>query len=310
MAKQNCHRLVQKHSVQIGLIQRLRLRTMQRPVGVFDSGVGGLSVLRALQAELPQQRFIYIADSGYAPYGERSSTFVLQRSLAITQHLQQAHDIQALVIACNTATAAAIAPLRSHYAFPIVGIEPALKPALQHSHTRKIGVMATRGTLSSEKFQSLLGALQHQAHYVLQACDGLAGAIERGDTQAVQQLCARYTQALGTFGKQHGAIDTLVLGCTHYPFVSECLRALVGEEVALIDAGIPVARQTRRVLALLTEQALHTALEANATSPQPQFYTTGEAALLQNAIAQLLGYAATVEKVEIEVLPESVRSGL
>ncbi|MFZ3220982.1 MAG: glutamate racemase, partial [Rhodoferax sp.] len=222
----------------------------QDPIGVFDSGVGGLSVLRALREELPSERFVYVADSGHAPYGERDDAHVIARSHAITRHLLERHHIKALVVACNTATAAAIKLLRQDYPdLPIVGIEPALKPAAAQSQTKHVGVMATRGTLNSEKFRTLLESLHGQATFVLQPCDGLADAIEHADATKIIAACAHYTKAMGLFGTENSAMDTLVLGCTHYPFVADVLRTLVGDQVAFLEGGAPVARQTRRRLA-------------------------------------------------------------
>ncbi|MES2281665.1 MAG: glutamate racemase [Pseudomonadota bacterium] len=226
---------------------------MNRPIGVFDSGVGGLSVLKALRAELPGHDFIYIADSGHAPYGERDDAHVMARSRRVA-HWLVAQDIQALVIACNTATAAAIHLLRAeHPQLPIIGVEPALKPAVPLTKTQRIGVMATRGTLGSSKFQALLSSKAGQSGFVLQACDGLADAIERsaasGDDARVLAACKRHIEAMGRFGNQPGEIDTLVLGCTHYPFAEAQLRQLVGPHVQIISNGEAVARQTRRQLA-------------------------------------------------------------
>ncbi|HEX5388931.1 MAG TPA: glutamate racemase [Burkholderiaceae bacterium] len=222
------------------------------PIGVFDSGIGGLSVLRALRAELPHERYVYFADSGHAPYGERGDAFVIERSLAITADLIERQGIKALVVACNTATAAAIHTLRQqHPLLPIVGVEPALKPALAVTRTRRVGVWATRGTLESPKFAALRASLGDQAEFVTQACDGLALAIEQQSTEPerVPGLCKRYLDAMGRFGTGAGEIDTLVLGCTHYVFVRETLAERLGPGVALVDTGAPVARQTRRLLA-------------------------------------------------------------
>lgn len=216
---------------------------------MFDSGIGGLSILKTLRAELPREDFVYMADSGHAPYGERDEAHVITRSGAITTHLLAQYDIQALVVACNTATAAAISTLRqAHPLLPIVGVEPALKPALAFSKTRRIGVMATRSTLNSAKFRTLVASLAGQAEFMCQPCDGLADAIERQDTTKIVALCAYYTGAIGRFGINEGEIDTLVLGCTHYPFASDTLRQLLGSSVQLIDTGEAVARQTRRLL--------------------------------------------------------------
>ena len=163
----------------------------QRPIGVFDSGMGGLSILGALRAELPHEDFVYVADSGYAPYGERDDRHVIARSRVITDYLRTQHGIKALVMACNTATAAAIHLLRQEQPdLPIIGVEPALKPAVNQSKTRRIGVMATRGTLGSAKFRALVESLAGQADFVCQPCDGLADAIEREDTPKIKALCA------------------------------------------------------------------------------------------------------------------------
>jgi glutamate racemase len=229
------------------------------PIGVFDSGVGGLSVLQALRQELPQEDFVYLADSAQAPYGEREPGFVAARSLAIAHYLQSQFHIKALVVACNTATAAAVELLRLHCRdLPIIGVEPALKPAVALSATRRIGVVATQGTLGSDKFRRLLGSLAAQADFVLQACDGLAWALERSvahgmaETEASAQeiagLIDRHVSAMGDFGSAAGQIDTLVLGCTHYPFAEQLFQARVGAAVRLLDTGAPVARHGRKLL--------------------------------------------------------------
>lgn len=263
------------------------------PVGVFDSGLGGLSILQSLRAELPTEDFVYVADSGHAPYGERDAAHVIERSLAITRHLLAVHHIKALVVACNTATAAVTHLLREQYPqLPIVGVEPALKPAAQQSRTGRVGVMATRSTLESAKFQALLASLQDRAAFVLQPCDGLADAIERHDAPKIEALCAHYTRAIGQFGSNSGDIDTLVLGCTHYPFAGAQLRALIGPEVQMLETGAPVARQTHR---LLHERGL---LNAHAV-PRLKFYSTGHPERLQAAVRDWLHLDNPVELLSI-----------
>jgi len=219
-------------------------------IGVFDSGVGGLSILKALRAELPAEDFIYFADTAHAPYGERGDAYVIERTRSIVQRLRDEHAIKALVVACNTATAAAIHLVRAeHPGLPLVGVEPALKPAVALSKTGRIGVLATRVTTQGAKLCALRDSLKDRAEFILQPCDGLADAIERDDTQRIAQLCATYAAAIGRFGTAPGEVDTLVLGCTHYPFALAALRACVGEQVTLIETGQPVAAQTRRLLA-------------------------------------------------------------
>lgn len=222
---------------------------LQTPIGVFDSGVGGLSILKALRGALPGEDFVYLADTGYAPYGERGDAYVIERTRAIVQQLRGEYAIKALVIACNTATAAAIHLVREENpGLAVVGVEPALKPAVALSQTRRIGVLATRGTLASGKFRALHAALKEQAEFLLQPCDGLAGAIENQDVRGVAELCARYVRALGELGTQAGQIDTVVLGCTHYAFARTELAARADPGVRLIETGESVARQTRRLL--------------------------------------------------------------
>lgn len=265
----------------------------QQPIGVFDSGIGGLSVLRALQAELPLERFVYLADSAHAPYGERGDSYVAERTHAIAQYLRTHHHIKALVVACNTATAAAIHEVRSRHAdLPLVGLEPALKPAIAATRTGRIGVIGTRGTLGSAKFARLLASVADQAEFVVQPCDGLAHAIERSVAQPLatdpgatetRAICARHLGAMGRFGLESGQIDTLVLGCTHYIFAADDLRALVGPQVHFMETGEPVARQARRLL-----QASGQLADAPPGDNPVQLLTTGPLAQLQAAAQRWL----------------------
>jgi len=267
----------------------------QRPIGVFDSGIGGLSVLRALQAALPHEHFVYLADNAHAPYGEKTDLYVRQRTHAIAQYLLAQHDIKALVVACNTATAAAIHELRAqHPHLPLVGVEPALKPATQITRTGRVGVMATRGTVASEKFARLLGSLEDQAEFEVCACNGLALAIEQTTLPSEQSTAAAevtrllrgYTQSMGPFGTQEGEIDTLVLGCTHYVFVQEELQRLVGEQVQLVSTGEPVARQTLRLLE--SAHLLRHDPAPRAIGARMQLFTTGQLAGLRSAASRWL----------------------
>ncbi|MDT7522347.1 glutamate racemase [Rhodoferax sp. TBRC 17198] len=266
------------------------------PIGVFDSGLGGLSVLRALRAELPLERFVYVADSGHAPYGERDDDYLIHRSGTISRWLQSQHQIKALVVACNTATAAAIHVLRAeHPGLPIIGIEPALKPAVAASQTGVIGVMATPSTLKSEKFQRLLASLQGQARFVLQPCPGLALAIEQLDATKTGAACATFTGAMGTFGTQTGEMDTLVLGCTHYPFAESPLRMGTGDKVRYLEGGAPVARQTRRLLA--KADLLQT--QESPDAGRIDFHSTGDPQTLARAAEHWLGISDTAHELRI-----------
>lgn len=257
----------------------------QAPIGVFDSGVGGLSILQALQSELPHEDFVYMADSAHAPYGERDSGFVQSRAQAIWHTLRDQHHVKALVVACNTATALAIEQLRNdHPEVAFLGVEPAVKPAANLSRTHRVGVMATPATLGSDKFVQLLRSLPGNTEFVLQACEGLADAIEQqwldGNDTPLRALCEKYVNAMGPFGNRTGEIDTLVLGCTHYPFALPLLAKMVGQNVAILETGLPVAQHTQQVLA-------ERGLLADSRVGSAKLLATGDAQSLQRAALTL-----------------------
>jgi glutamate racemase len=224
------------------------------PIGVFDSGIGGLSILRASREALPHESFVYFADSAYNPYGDKSDAEVITRSFTVTEELIAQHHIKALVVACNTATAAAIHLLRARYPeLPIVGIEPALKPAAAVTKTKRIAVLATRGTLASAKFLALKESQSAQAEFVCVPCIGLANLIERyaigtATKRDVEQACAGFLAEAGQF-------DTLVLGCTHYALIEPIFRSLVGVNVTIVDNGEAVAKRLVALLQATTSMA-------------------------------------------------------
>ena len=213
-------------------------------IGVFDSGVGGISVLRHLKEELPNERFLYYGDSANAPYGKRSTEEVTKLTLAATEKLMD-YGIKALVIACNTATAAAIHILREKYPdLIILGIEPALKPAADRFPNGKIGVMATDVTLREEKLDILLQRYSRDATVIKIPAPGLVELIEAGKTD-----CAETSGLLRKILSPYvGKLHALVLGCTHYPFVADTIRHILGAEVLLLDGGEGTARETKRRL--------------------------------------------------------------
>lgn len=214
------------------------------PIGVFDSGVGGLSVLRHIRARLPHEDLLYIADSGHAPYGDKPAEWIRERSLELADWLV-ARGAKAIVVACNTATAAAAAALRERHALPIVAMEPAVKPAAAATKSGVVGVLATVGTLKSAQFAALLDRFASGIEVVTQPCPGLVECVERGelDTPATRVLVARYVEPLLARGA-----DTIVLGCTHYPFLQPLIAEVAGPQVALIETGPAVARQLERRL--------------------------------------------------------------
>jgi glutamate racemase len=258
-------------------------------IGVFDSGLGGLSVLRSIRQQLPAAHLLYVADSGHAPYGERGDDYVCARSLAIAEFLY-GQGAQLLVIACNTATAAAATALRArHPDGRIVGVEPGLKPAAALSRNGRVGVMATNGTLRSERFRLLAQA--HAAHLDLrlQACTGLAAAIEAGeiDAPAVRERVAIHCAEL-----QAQDVDTVVLGCTHYPFVAHHIQAAMGAEVRLVDTSDAVARRT---VSLVGAPGAGTAQGAPAAAPPARLWTTGDLATLRGFVQRWLDFPCTFE---------------
>lgn len=266
--------------------------TPASPVGIFDSGVGGLSVLRHVRALLPHEELLYFSDSGFAPYGEKPESAIVARALAIADFFVRLR-VKAIVVACNTATAAAIAALRERYpALQVVGVEPGLKPAAALTRSGTVGVLATAGTLASDKFQRLQQQVGEatQVKFVAQACNGLAHAIEQGNLHSPEtaQLVRRYVEPLLA---QHA--DTLVLGCTHYPFVESLVREAAGDDVRIVDTGGPVAQQLQRLLA---RQALLNASEAGGALSA---YTTGSRSTLADAFRKLLDIETTVEEVAV-----------
>ncbi|HVK94319.1 MAG TPA: glutamate racemase [Noviherbaspirillum sp.] len=263
------------------------------PIGVFDSGIGGLSVLKYIRAYLPHEHLLYFADSGHAPYGGRSEEEIVARSLAIAEFLMQ-YRAKALVVACNTATAAAIKALRERYpALPLVGVEPGLKPAATLTKSGVVGVMATERTLSSVKFKLLQEQISAttQVRFLPQPCIGLADQVEKGElhSTATAKLIRGYVEPL----LEQGA-DTLVLGCTHYPFVlpliEEAVRRISAASIAIVDTGQPIARQLQR---LLTERQL---LRAEAQGTVTAFTTASETAL-STAFSRLLDLQPAVIRV-------------
>ncbi len=258
-----------------------------RTIGIFDSGVGGLSVLRHIRDALPGARLIYVADSGHVPYGDKSPAYIEQRSVAVTAFLVE-QGAEAVVIACNTATAAAAATLRRKFSLPVVAMEPAVKPAVAATRSGVVGVLATIGTLESARFAALLDKYAGNVEIVTQGCPGLVEQVERGDFASAETraLVARYTAPLLARGA-----DTLILGCTHYPFLAPLIREIVGADVALVDTGAAVARELRRrvdgELAPL----------APGGPGRTEFWTSGDARQAAAIISALWGEAGAVQSL-------------
>lgn len=215
------------------------------PIGVFDSGVGGLSVLKEISQLLPNESLLYVGDCGHIPYGEKSPEFIRQRCAVMAEFFQN-QGVKALVLACNTATVAGVADLRQRYPdWPMVGMEPAVKPAAAATRSGVVGVLATTGTLQSAKFAALLDRFASDVRVVTQPCPGLVELIETGDlhSHTLHAMLRGYVEPLLAAG-----CDTIILGCTHYPFLKPLLRQMLPPSISLIDTGAAVARQLQRLL--------------------------------------------------------------
>ena len=216
------------------------------PLGIFDSGIGGTSILKEIHSLLPHENCIYLADSENAPYGNKSEKDILQLSIKNTELLVNM-GCKLIIVACNTATTNAIAYLRAHYDIPFIGIEPAIKPAALNTQTKAIGILATKGTLSSQLFHKTTDLYARGIEVIEQVGDGIVPLIENGkvDSKEMKLLLERYLKPM--LDKN---IDSLVLGCTHYPYLIPILSKMLPEHIRIIDSGLAVAKQTHAVLSL------------------------------------------------------------
>lgn len=247
------------------------------PVGVFDSGVGGVSVLLEIQRALPAEDLIYVADSAHAPWGDKPVEEIQERAFRIVEILLE-QPVKAIVVACNTATGVAVEALRARWSLPFVAIEPAVKPAAAATKTGIVGVLATRQTIASPRFARLAETWANGARIIAQPCPGLVEQIERGElaTQKTRDLVASCVRPL----VEQGA-DTLVLGCTHYPFVEPLIASVAGPAVAIINPAAAVARELRRRLA--ASALLRPDTQAGTT----RFRTSGSPERLEAMLATL-----------------------
>ena len=244
-------------------------------------------MLRAIHAALPNERLIYVADSAHAPYGERSASYITERCEHITRGLL-AHQVKAIVVACNTATLVAVQALRSTTDAPIIAIEPAIKPAVVATRNKVVGVLATTQTVHSTGVARLVAEYGAGVNIHLQACPGLVEAVERGELRAndTRALLASYVQPLIAAGT-----DTLVLGCTHYPFLLPLLRELVGDAVTIIDPAAAVARELVRRLS----EAQNLNALASASAGNIQFYSTDSPRVASSVMGALWGSPLVVQ---------------
>lgn len=245
-----------------------------QPIGIFDSGIGGASIFKEIHELLPNENTIYLADSKNAPYGNRTKEEIIQLSIKNTELLLK-HNCKLIVVACNTATTNAIDYLRSNYQVPIIGIEPAIKPAALNTKTKTIGILATKGTLSSALFHKTTDLYRRDIKVIEQVGEGIVPLIEAGETEskAMENLLKNYLQPMIAAN-----IDYLVLGCTHYPYLIPMLSKLLPDHVSIIDSGRAVAKQTKNVL---EQQNL---FNTETTTAKNQFYTNGNPEILRDIL--------------------------
>ncbi|WP_323162040.1 glutamate racemase [Pseudomonas fluorescens] len=258
----------------------------EAPIAVFDSGVGGLSVLAEIQHLLPNESLLYFGDCGHIPYGEKIPEFIRQRCSVMAGFFRE-QGAKALVIACNTATVAGVADLRRDFPdWPIVGMEPAVKPAAAATRSGVVGVLATTGTLQSAKFAALLDRFATDVRVITQPCPGLVERIESGDLHSAElrALLRHYVDPLLASG-----CDTIILGCTHYPFLKPMLKSMIPESISLIDTGAAVARQLQRLLAARD-------LLAEGPNRPVRFWTSADPESLRSTLVLLGQVAGDVEK--------------
>jgi glutamate racemase len=241
--------------------------------------------LRHIRQALPHEHLVYVADSGHVPYGDKPAHYIEQRSLALTRFLVE-QGAAAIVIACNTASAAAAATLRGQFDLPFVAMEPAVKPAVAATRSGIIGVLATTGTLESARFAALLERYSGDVEIITQGCPGLVEQVEQGDLSGAEtrRLVERYTAPLLARGA-----DTLVLGCTHYPFLAPLIREVAGTGITLVDTGAAVARQLqRRLLEELPQRK-------SATQTSTELWTSGDVVQAARIVPALWSEVVTVQ---------------
>jgi glutamate racemase len=271
-----------------GMSEPLRASPPNGPIGIFDSGVGGLSVAREIRRDLPAEDIVYVADTAYCPYGDRPLEEVRARSLKVGAHLQEA-GAKLIVVACNTASGAALEDLRASLRVPVVGLEPAVKTAVARTRVGRVGVMATSGTLRSERYARLVRAHGNGVRVLPQPCPGLADLIEEGHLEG-EVLARRLEELVAPL--RAAAVDTVVIGCTHYTFVAPAITRALGEGVTLVDSGPAIARRTRHLL----EEA---AARRDGVAGRLRLLTTGDPDKVGPVVRRLWGEDLSVDAVRI-----------
>lgn len=221
-------------------------KTNTDPIAIFDSGVGGLSIAQCINHRLPNENLLYVADTLHAPYGDKTAEFIQQRVNEIAYWFIE-RNAKAIVVACNTATVNAIDQLRKNISIPVIGVEPAIKPAVNLSKNKKVAILVTKATAENQRFLTLVAQYSHNSEVIIQPCPGLVELIEQDkkNSPECELLLSKYLQPLLDKG-----VDTIVLGCTHYPLVKGIINKICGENVIIMETALPVTEQLQRQLAL------------------------------------------------------------
>ncbi|WP_179344251.1 glutamate racemase [Winogradskyella ursingii] len=246
----------------------------RNPIGIFDSGVGGTSIFKEVHTLLPYENCIYLADSKNAPYGNKSEAEILQLCIKNTEFLLS-RDCKMIIVACNTATTNAISYLREHYNVPFIGIEPAIKPAALQTQTQAIGILATKGTLSSELFHNTTNLYASNIKVIEQIGEGIVPLIENGKLNSPEMELLLKTYLKPMLDQD---IDHLVLGCTHYPYLIPVLEKMLPTKVKIIDSGLAVAKQTKAIL------LANSLLNPSVIPPELKLYSNGNVEVLRSLI--------------------------
>lgn len=269
----------------LSICQSKEKNSNNQAIGVFDSGIGGLSIAQCVAKNLPNEKLIYVADSQFAPYGDKSSKEIIERVNKIADWLITQH-VKAIVVACNTATVSAIDQLRLRVSIPIIGVEPAIKPAALQSKSQKVALLVTEATACNKRFLSLVDKHKNGAEIYIQPCAGLVELIEQGlhESEHCIKILKGFLQPL-----LNKNIDTLVLGCTHYPFVRSVIQEIVGEQITIMETAQPVTEQ------LIRQLEVNNFLMNGKQNTQHQFYSSKLSPQQSKLMAVLFGQQLSLQ---------------
>jgi glutamate racemase len=271
----------------LSICQSKENNQFNQAIGVFDSGIGGLSIAHCIQQNLPNEKLIYVADSQFSPYGEKSSTEIIKRVNKIADWLIE-QQVKAIVVACNTATVSAIDQLRLRVSIPIIGVEPAIKPAALQSKTKKVALLVTEATALNSRFLSLVDKHKNGADIYIQPCAGLVELIEQGlhKSEQCRKILSQFLQPL-----LPNNIDTLVLGCTHYPFVRSVIKDIVGDKISIMETAQPVTDQ------LIRQLELNNLLMGGKQISTHRFFTSNKTSEQENLMSTLFGQSISLMRL-------------